>query len=125
MAYRKVTPRVREETAEWYAERWRTSNAGYEYALSTFPALYDWALERMRGTLTYEELVEVIDWYTAQTDQMSIKRFSAQYDAIRARIESLDIPSRVVLDAWASGFYASGLSLSEYTEQMLNTPKPE
>lgn len=61
MPKKTIGPRLSEASMEFYDTHFDTRNAGAEYALEMFPALYRGTLRELRGKFTAAELSAILD----------------------------------------------------------------
>ena len=57
----KTAPRIMDKSAEWYKQAFSSVNAGLEYVLDAFPALYQHTLHNLKGRFSRGELMLMID----------------------------------------------------------------
>lgn len=136
-----VAPRIREGAKNWYGENFPSTNAGVVFILESFPELYKRALLEIKGRLTREELLLIVDVYnsTALTpgmpmvdaqviDGMTLDALDQKWDVDRKsmteKIKHLTSFQSAALEIWANGYWYAHpdkelRDLEKYVEAML------
>ncbi len=142
----QIGPRIDEKTAEWLREKFKTLNAGSEYALGAFRALNERALCGLRGKFERGELYVIIAVFnttvlmaglagqhlvTNCVDGMILdgldKEWGVDKAAFLKKLKRLSLLEAAALEIWANGFWYGGRhkdgfpggALDEYVEKML------
>lgn len=61
----KLGPRISESAEKWLTENFETKNAGGEFVLEAFPALYKRGLAELRGKFSGNELALLVDTFNS------------------------------------------------------------
>jgi len=139
-AMTKVGPKVTASTKETLARLWRTTNAGAQWVLGSFPGLYSRTMRELKGCFSKDELGLMLDaaehivFYPEVAGQffqfslmnsMSRPTLEANYEAIDfdelvERIRNLTAYQRAVLEVWAQAYgHTDGdVSRGEYIGQL-------
>lgn len=114
--------------AGFYPATFRNANAGFVYALESFPVLYRRALAEIKGKFTRDELLFILDIGERRTfipdmagQQLAGDITGVKYldgTALNSKIASLASFQRAALEIWANGFwYADKHNPEQYTPE--------
>jgi hypothetical protein len=117
-------PRVSEGAADWYKASFGNHNAGAEYVLAAFPALYARTIIDMKKIFTASELSLFIDIHNSATltpamagqhiiasceDSIDLDNYDEKWeidpDSIRQKLYSTSIFERACLEIWATAWW--------------------
>lgn len=123
----KTAPRIPENSAEILSATFASLNAGAEYVLSAWPALYRHTLDGLRGKLSRGELLLIVDVFNATAltphiagqqldiqvaDGINLDNLDAKWKidgaALNAKIAALPIFAAACLEIWANGLWYGG-----------------
>lgn len=123
----QLGPRVSEKTMEWLKSHFQTKNAGGEYLIEIVPKLYANTLHDMAGRFNKSELsliLDVVNGLYLTPNLAGLHVMAECEDGIRlnaldtkwgidsslflAKLSSLTVVERVMLEIWACGFWAGG-----------------
>lgn len=123
---KKTSPRLTDSTAEFFTGTFSSLNAGAEYVLQGFPALYKHTLRELKGKFTDGELKLMIDVFnsTALTpimagqqldlqvlDGMELDGLDQKWEVdkaeLMAKVNALTIFQAACLEIWANGFWCA------------------
>lgn len=119
-----TAPRISDQSAEFYPGVFRTLNAGLEYTIAAFPALYRRALAEIKGMFSRNELMLVIDVFNGtmltagmagqhvvisvsdgtNLDHMDGK-WSIEAQELICKLRGLTSFQAACLELWANGFW--------------------
>jgi hypothetical protein len=138
----KVNPNISDLSAEFYDNNFRSRNAGCEYALNAFPALYKHTMRRLKGYFEQSELKLIIDIFNATmlspglagqhigasvVDSIELDGTDKKWDIngkkLIKKINDLTPFEAACIELWANGFwYATDDTpdLDEYLKQLLS-----
>ena len=121
---RKISPRVEENAHATLKEVFGTSNAGAEFVLNSWPALYKRTLHGLKGKFDREELMLLIDVMNGTiltpaiagghigantTDGIDLDGLDKKWDVggaiLKAKIEQLSAFERACLEWWIQTFW--------------------
>lgn len=122
---KKIGPAIADATAAFFSRTFDSPNAGYSYALDSYPTLYRQTLAEMRGRFGADELKLLLDannglLLTAElagqhvalevADSISLNAYDKKWNVDGAslvrRLRELPAFSRAVLEVWARAFWA-------------------
>ena len=120
----KTPPRISKGSAEFLPKCFSSLNAGAEYILDSFPALYRHTLLELRGVFIRGELALIIDTFNAtmltakiagQHLQLSVsdacdldhfdEKWAIEKKTLMGKIGNLTIFQISCLEIWANGFW--------------------
>jgi hypothetical protein len=125
-----IGPRISESAKDFFEALFASGNQGYQYALESFPALYQFTLDReLKGVFTDGELKLMLDVFngTALTPQISGQHLLAnvvdgiELDGLNSKwgvdkgkviekIKGLSLFQCACMELWANGFWYGGAS---------------
>lgn len=126
-----IAPRISDKSAEFLPENFRSLNAGAEYVIDSFPALYTRTLYELKFNLTNkftrEELSLIIDVFNATAltsghagqhiiasveDGCDLdglgKKWEIKKTELIEKLKLLPIFSLACIEIWANGFWYGG-----------------
>jgi hypothetical protein len=123
--FKNVSPRISPKSQEFYAESFDSINAGAEYVLDAFPALYRRTIQLLKGRFSRGELMLMIDvnnglWLTPGhagqhmdiqvADGIALDALDEKWEidgrALNAKIGALTIFEAACLELWVNAFWA-------------------
>ena len=139
----KINPHISDSSAQFYADNFRSRNAGAEYALDAFPALYKRTMLHIRKYFSAAELKLIIDVFNAtalmpalagqhieasvadaiELDQLD-KKWEIDGAGLLTRVHELTIFEATCLEIWANGYWYANIdrdleALDEYIKPLL------
>lgn len=122
MPRKSTSPRISEASAKFYPTVFSSLNAGLEYTIDAFPALYRRTLYDLKGTFSHGELMLMVDVYNATmltpghqmlcaqvSDGIALDHLDEKWEidgaALNAKIAALPIFAAACLEIWANGFW--------------------
>jgi len=135
MARIKIGPYVDEQVHAWLAEVWETSTGGASYVIESMYWLYRRALSRVRGQLSIDELVLMIETCETCVDSPGVLGEHLLYStesAVRlsdahgidaehllGKLEKMQDVERWALELWCRRYWqSSGLEPQEYAAEL-------
>ena len=123
----KVTSRISDQQAKWYADKFRSLTGGITYVTASFPQLYKRTLHYLKSKFSRGELMLMIDTFnaTALTGEIAGQHLELSvFDAINLdgldqkweidkdeflhKIKALSFLDCACLEIWANGFWYGG-----------------
>lgn len=136
----KTAPRISDKSADFYRDKFESMNAGLEYVLDAFPALYRYTLDGLRGKFVQPELMLMIDvcnglWLTPRmagqhlsaqvADGIALDKLDEKWNIdgaeLNGKIAGLSIFEAACLELWVQAFWAqdSQDNIEEYVSAMV------
>ena len=126
MEKKKISPRIEDDSREFFSTYFNTLNAGAEYVLDGFPMLYNRAIHELRGRFTHEELAFLVEAFKTiklspqlAGQQLKIfcddammfgkldERWGLKKDIFFQKIENIASFQIACLEIWAKKFWFS------------------
>ena len=114
----RMSPRVERDKVEWYREHFKTPNAGAEYVLHVFPAIYHFGLNFLeklgeKRIACLKDLMQPIDLnpniagrniFIPLSNEMdphdACRQHGIVLDDLKAKLQALSDVERIVLEIW-------------------------
>jgi len=131
---KKLAPRINDATAEFLPTAFPTTNAGAEYILDAYPALYKRTLIELRGRFSASELKLMLDVFNGTMltsgisgqhleinciDGMELDALDTKWGvdktAFAGKLKSITIFQAACLEVWANGFWYAEKSAADET----------
>jgi len=129
-----ISPRLDDKDADFYATLFGNKNAGAEYMLAAFPALYRSAQKIFKAVLTSDEQKLIIDSYNSTmitpdwagrfvsthiTDAIELEKLDEKWDVKKkdfiAKLETLDTFTLACIEIFAKAFWEQEtITLEDY-----------
>lgn len=138
---KNVSPRVFEETQEFYRTTFESVNAGAEFILEAFPSLYQRTIHDLKGKFTRGELMLMIDVMNATAimpqhagytiganvaDGMTLDHLNEKWEIgepwpLNKKMADLTEFERACLELWTMAFWAQDdhNNIEEYVSAMI------
>jgi hemoglobin-like flavoprotein len=133
----KVNPFISDLSAEFYDNNFRSRNAGCEYALNAFPALYKHTMRRLKDYFEQSELKLIIDIFNAtrlssglagqhigaiiadsiELDAMD-KKWDINGEKLIKKIENLTPFEAACIELWANGYWYANDENPDFEEYL-------
>jgi hypothetical protein len=135
----KTAPRITDKSAEWYKQSFPSVNAGLEYILDAFPALYQHTIHNLKDRFSRGELMLMIDvnngliltpriagqHLDAQvSDGIALDKLDEKWeidgDVLNGKIAALTIFEAACLELWVQAFWErhEDLDIEEYVKEV-------
>ncbi|MFA5445269.1 MAG: hypothetical protein WC262_09905 [Bacteroidales bacterium] len=123
---RKISPRVEENAHAILKEVFGTSNAGAEFVLNSWPALYKRTIHDLKGRFDFDELMLMVDAMNGKmltpgiagqhidanvVDGIDLDRLDEKWGIdgtrLKEKVGALSIFDRACLEWWIQGFWTN------------------
>lgn len=135
----KTAPRISDKSADFYRNKFESMNAGLEYVLDAFPALYRYTLNDLKGRFYRGELMLMIDvcnglWLTPKmagqhmsaqvSDGIALDHLDEKWEIdgqdLNKKIARLTIYEAACLELWVQAFWKQDdhSNIEEYVAEL-------
>lgn len=138
MSKKPTAPRIAPQSAEHYPTLYPSLNAGLEYTLDAFPALYRRTLHGLKGRFEKAELLLILDVFNGLvltpglagqqigiqvSDGIALDKLNEKWvvdgQMLEAKLEDLHIFDRACLEIWAAGYWKKETEAGAWVQELL------